>query len=102
GFRIDTDRVGVAQGLQLFGRSQQQFFDDEACDFVNSRPRLVASFRRECGQLEVEALQFGPTYEIEMLPERDDGWNRAPRSQPPLKPVQLVGRRARRARRLCG
>src|SRR5262245_45754475 len=91
GFRVDADRVGIAQGFQLFGWSQQQLFDDEVRDFVNPRSRFVAGLRGKRRQLEVEALQFGPTYVIEMLPERHDGWNCAASLKPCVELAQLVG-----------
>ena len=64
-FTVRADGFWIAaQGLELFGRCQQQFFDNEPRDVVDARPDV----RRQRRQLEVESRQLGAADRLESLP----------------------------------
>src|SRR4051812_10843028 len=68
-FRIRADHVRIVDRLQLLGRRQQQFLDDQPRDVVDAAPGV---WRQRGGQ----AFQLRSSNRFEPLAKRDDRWNR--------------------------
>src|SRR5262249_59452088 len=83
---VRLDGVRIANRLQLLGRCEQQLLDNQVRDLVHAR----ASVWRQRRQLEVQSLELGPADVLESLTERDDGGNRAARSEPRAEPIDFL------------
>src|ERR1043166_7084948 len=59
-------------------------------DLVQPRARFLARLRRKAGELELEALELGPTDRLERLAQRDDSRNHTARAQPCRELLELV------------
>src|SRR5262249_37206864 len=80
-------RFRIARRLELLGRRQEQFLDDEARHLVDAGARLWG----KRGQLEVEPLELRSSDSLEPLTERDDCRYGPARSQPRAEALDLLG-----------